>query len=281
MSGGKLKASGGKLKASGRELKASGRKLKALVREVSPSIARCELTHLSRTSIDLPRARSQHQAYVQALRDLGCDVLQLPAEPDLPDSVFVEDGAVVVDEVAVLTRPGAETRRAEVDSLARALQPFRELVFLREPALLDGGDVLRLGRDVYVGLTSRSTAAGIDQLGAALRPHGYRVHPVEVQGCLHLKTAVTQVDDGRVLLNPDWISPIHFTGMEAVEVDPKEPMAANALRVQDTLVYSDSHVRTAERLRAAGVNLRTVPADELGKAEGGVTCSSLLFWVGP
>src|SRR5436190_24028657 len=138
----------------------------AISRAVSRAITRCELTHLERDPIDLERARAQHDAYEEALVALGCRVERLAEEPELADSVFVEDTAIVVDEIAVLTRPGAESRRGEVDSIGRALAPYRKPARLEAPATLDGGDVLRLGKRLFVGLSSRSNRAGVQALGA-------------------------------------------------------------------------------------------------------------------
>ena len=169
---------------------------------MSPSLARCELTHLSREFIDVDRARAQHRAYEDGLRALGCDVRRLPTEPDLPDAVFVEDTAVVFDELAVVARPGAPSRRAEVPSVAAALASFRALEEIRPPGTLDGGDVLVLGRDVFVGLSTRTNEDGVGQLRRALVPRGYAVRPLAVRSCLHLKSAVTRVGPSAVLLNP-------------------------------------------------------------------------------
>ena len=173
----------------------------AVTREVSRAMEHCELSFLSRTEIDLKLARAQHHAYEEALAALGCQVRRLPELPEQADSVFVEDTAVVLDEVAVITRPGAESRRPETDAMSAVLKEYRTLVTLTEPATLDGGDVLHIGRTLYVGLSARSNAEGARQLADAVAPFGYRVTTVEPKGCLHLKTAATLVAPGLVLLN--------------------------------------------------------------------------------
>ena len=251
--------------------------LVAITREVSPSIARCELTHLARVPIDLARAREQHAAYAALLARLGCEVRTIPAEPDLPDAVFVEDAALVLDELAVLTRPGMPSRRPEVPSVAEALRPYRELVRIEAPGTLDGGDVLVVGRDVFVGLSSRSDADGMEQLHALLTPHGYAVRGVELGGCLHLKSAATVVGPDTLLVNPEWTDASTFGGRELVAVDPDEPFAANALLIGDSVVYATAFPRTRRRLEARGIAVAPVDASELAKAEGGVTCCSLVF----
>jgi len=249
----------------------------AITRDVSPAIARCELTHLEREPIDAARAARQHTAYADVLARLGCDVKRLPAEPDLPDSVFVEDGAVVLDELAVATRPGARSRRAEVASLVEALRPYREVVAVGAPGTLDGGDVLRIDRDLYVGLSSRTDAEGIERLRELVAPHGYVVHAVEVEGCLHLKSAATLVARDTLLVNPDWVERGAFGEREWIEVDPAEPFGANALLVGETVVFAEAFPRTRERLEERGIRVVGVDVSELGKAEGGVTCCSLVF----
>ncbi|MFO0844339.1 MAG: N(G),N(G)-dimethylarginine dimethylaminohydrolase [Gemmataceae bacterium] len=251
-------------------------KLVALTREVSPTISRCELTHLAREPIDVGLAREQHRRYEDCLTGLGCTVHRLPAAPDLPDSVFVEDAAVVLDELAVITRPGAGSRRAEPATAAEALKPFRELRFVEAPATLDGGDVLCLGKRVFVGLSGRSNRAAVDQLRGVLKPHGYEVAGVELTGCLHLKTAVTKVAPGTLLVNRSWVDPAVFGDVTTIDVDPAEPFGANALLVGEIIVYPAAFPRTRELLEGQGLRVRAVEVSELAKAEGGVTCCCIL-----
>lgn len=240
-------------------------------------MARCELTHLERVVIDVALAREQHQAYEQVLRNLGCRVESLPQEPELPDSVFVEDTAIVLEEAAVITRPGAPSRRAETAAIAAALGKYRQLLRIEPPGTLDGGDVLRLARTLYAGISSRSNASGIEQLGILLSPFGYRVLPVPVRGCLHLKSAVTQVSEDHLLINSRRVERQPFSGMSFLEVDASEPAGANALLIGEDVVYPASHPRTAELLRRRGIRVHTVEMSETEKAEGGATCCSLLI----
>lgn len=249
----------------------------AVTRKISSAMTRCELTHLQRTAIDVALAREQHQGYEQALRALGVRIETLPEEPELADSVFVEDTAIVLDEVAVITRPGAPSRRAETASVAAVLGKYRDLVRIESPGTLDGGDVLRVGRALYVGTSSRSNASGIQQLDALLLPFGYRVLPVAVQDCLHLKSAVTQVTGDELLINSRYVERDQFPGMRFIEVDESEPSGANALMLGTDVIYSGSYPRTAEVLRRHGVRVQTVAMSETEKAEGAVTCCSLLL----
>ena len=251
----------------------------AITREVSRAIEHCELTYLDRAPIDVTRARAQHQQYRDALRGLGLNVISLPEEADLPDSVFVEDTAIVLDEVAVLTNPGADSRKPEVDSVSLILAPYRRMLRITHPATLDGGDVLTVEKRIYVGLTLRSNAAAVEQLRSMLNPFGYIVTGVPVKNCLHLKTGVTQIAENTLLINPHMISKESFPACEFIEVDPSEPQAANALLIDGTILFPSAFPKTRERLQRLGQPIVTVEADELAKAEGGVTCCSLIVRV--
>lgn len=249
----------------------------ALVRPPSEALARCELTHLAREPIDHDRALAQHAGYAAALSALGATVVVLPEEPDLPDAVFVEDVAVVLDELAVMTNPGAESRRAEVPSVARRLELYRQLAWITTPGTLDGGDVLAIERTLYVGRSSRTNEAGIDQLRAIVAHHGYAVRAVTIRGCLHLKSAASHLGRGVLLANTRWTDANAFEVQEVIEVDPAEPRGANTFRIGDTLVMSAAYPRTQTRLEAAGYRVRAVSLDELHKAEAGGSCMSLVF----
>ena len=247
----------------------------ALTRPVPASLDRCELTHVPREPIDVDRAREQHAAYENALRAMGLTVEHITPADDLPDSVFVEDTAIVLDELAVITRPGAASRRPETVGVEEAVARYRRTVRLTAPATLDGGDVLVLGRRVLVGLSTRTNEEGVRQLARLVAPFGYSVEGVLVNGCLHLKSAATQIGPERVLCNPDWIPAHSFDGFEVLAVDPDEPAAANVLRVGDAIVAAAAHPRTAERLSCIA-DVRPVNVSELAKAEAGVTCCSLI-----
>jgi dimethylargininase len=248
----------------------------AYTRDVSPTLADCELTHLEREPLDVARAAAEHHAYEALLSQLGATVSRLPAEPGLPDAVFVEDTAVVLDEIAVITRPGAVSRRPETSSVAAALAAHRPLARIEGPATLDGGDVLVVGRRLYVGLSTRSSRTAIEQLATLLRPFDYEVVAVDFSGCLHLKSCVTQVGESLLLLNPAWVDPSVFAGCGTVAVDPAEPYAGNALALGGAVIHSQHFPRTRARLEAAGLRVRPIALTELAKAEAGVTCCSLL-----
>jgi dimethylargininase len=251
--------------------------LTAIVREVSSSINDCELSFHTRQRIDVARAMAQHESYQDCLVALGVRIVSLPAEPELPDAVFVEDPAIVVDEVAIISNLGAPSRRPEAGSLANALLRYRPLRFLADPATLDGGDVLRIDRSVFVGLSRRTNRDGIDQLGDRLGSYDYQVQPVEVRGCLHLKSACSYIGNGTILVNRSWIDAEPFFGFELLDVPEEESAAANALLVNDVVIIPASFPKTRALLEKRGFRVRTIDVSELQKAEAGVTCTSLIF----
>ena len=249
----------------------------AITRDVSLRFNECEITHIERTPIDVEVARLQHHQYVQALKILGCDVIELPAESDLPDSVFVEDTAFILPEVAVITRPGAASRKPETESIIQTLMPLIELLRLREPASLDGGDVLVLGKQIYIGLSTRSNQNAIDQLNELLNDYDYSATGVQMHDCLHLKSAVTRVDDTTLLIHSNWVDTHHFEDFNCIEVDPSEPFAANCLPIGDSIIFPTDFPKTRAKLEEAGFKVVTVDVSELAKAEGAVTCCSLII----
>jgi dimethylargininase len=251
--------------------------LTAITRAVSPAIVNCELTFVARQPIDLAKARQQHRAYEQLLEAAGARLISLPAEPALPDSMFVEDPAIVLDELAVILPLGTESRRAEGTTLALALAKFRKLAYVRLPGTAEGGDILRIGKNLYAGLSSRTNAEGIRQLAALLAPHEYEVISVPVTGCLHLKSAVTYIGRDTLLANRAWFDAKAFSGFDWIDVAPEEPHAANALALGDRVIFPASFSRTRARIEAAGFQVTPIDISELQKAESGLTCSSLLF----
>ncbi len=249
----------------------------AIVREISPRLSECELTHMDREPIDVDRARAQHAEYVQTLRDLGCHVIELPASEEHPDCVFVEDTVVVLDDVAIMTRPGAESRRGEGEAIEAVLAPYRRIERIVAPGTLDGGDVIVSGKRILVGRSTRTNDAGIEQLAALAAPSGYEVTPVDVTGCLHLKTAGTLVAEDTLLINRGWADFASFNGFKTIDVDPGEPFAGCALLIDDQVLVPKAFTATQARLEEAGLSVRGVPNSELAKCEGGVTCCSVIF----
>jgi dimethylargininase len=251
--------------------------LTAITRAVSPGIVNCELTFVARQPIELAKAEEQHRAYQQLLEKCGARVISLPAEPALPDSMFVEDPAIVLDELAIILPLGTESRRPEAASISQTLAQFRKLACVDLPGQVEGGDVLRVGRRLFAGISSRTNAEGIRQLASILAPYGYEVISVAVTGCLHLKSAVTYIGRNTLLANRAWFDTKPFSGFKWIDVAPEEPHAANALLIGGTVIFPASFLRTRARLEARGFHVTPLDISELQKAESGLTCSSLLF----
>jgi dimethylargininase len=251
--------------------------LTAITRAVSSSLVDCELSFISRAPIDLEKARAHHLAFEQLLEKLGARVISLPEEKDLPDSMFVEDPALVLDEIAVIFPLGTESRRKEATSIAAALEKYRKLAYVKLPGTVEGGDVLQIGKKVFVGITRRSNPEGIRQLAVILAAYGYEVTAIPVTGCLHLKSAVTHLGRNTLLANRNWFNAERIVGFEWVDTDTSEPHAANALRIEDTVVLPASFPLTHKLLAARGFHVIPLDISELQKAEAGLTCSSLIF----
>jgi dimethylargininase len=251
--------------------------LTAITRAVSQSMNDCQLAFAERQPIDIGKAIAQHGQYEACLASLGIGVVSLPALPGLPDAVFVEDPAIVLDEIAIMTRMGAESRRGESASLAEAIARFRPLRWITEPGTLEGGDVVRIGSTLFVGRSARSNDAGIAQLAGELAPLGYAVRAVEMRNCLHLKSACTYLGRDTLLANRDWVDLGPFGNVRVVDVAPEEPAAADVLAIGDTAIVPASFPETARILERAGWRVLPVDVSELQKAEAGVTCMSLIF----
>lgn len=251
--------------------------LTAITRRVSPCIHNCQLTYLPRQPIDVRKAARQQEAYERLLADLGLRVISLPAEPDLPDAVFVEDTAVVTDELAVLTTMGSALRRPEAESISQILAKYRLVQSINGAGMLDGGDVVKTGRTLFVGVSRRTNRRAVVQLREILEPYDYVVKAVEVNGCLHLSTGCGFIGQNTFLANSSWIDVSAFDGYDIVDVSTTEPWAANALRVGNHVLISASCPQTAARVRERGFSVIDVDISELEKAEGGLTCLSLIF----
>jgi dimethylargininase len=251
--------------------------LTAITRKVSSALANCELSFIERKPIDMDKARAQHRAYEELLGKLGARVISLPEEPDLPDSMFVEDPAIVLDEVAVVCPLGSGSRRKEAQTIAAALEKYRQLAHVKLPGTLEGGDVLRVGKRLFVGITARSNPEGIRQLAVILERYGYGLTGVPVTGCLHLKSAVTHLGRNTLLGNRTWFDSKRLEGFEWLDVHPSEPHAGNALAIGDAVMFPASFPNTRARIEEQGFHVLPLDISELQKAESGLTCSSLIF----
>ena len=249
----------------------------AITHVPSPNLAQCELTFVARAPIDFGRALKQHAAYGAMLRQCGAEVVTLDVNRDLPDCVFVEDTAIVLDEVAVLCSMGTASRRAELVGIEPELRKYREVRSIELPATIEGGDVVRVGRTLLVGLSSRTNAAGASALDAVVRRFGFRVVPVPVRRCLHLKTACCALPDDRLLVNPELVDVETLPGFKCVRIPKEEPWAADVALVGTNVCVAAEHQRTANLIRDLGFAVHTIDLSEFAKAEGGVTCLSILL----
>jgi dimethylargininase len=243
----------------------------------SPRLEEGERTYVDDTAVDYALSLRQHAQYCDALRSCGAAVLTLDVNRELPDCVFVEDTAIVLDDVAVMMSMGAESRRAEPAGIEPTLGRYRTIERVRLPATIDGGDVVRLGRTLYVGASPRTNAAGIDALRDVVRAYDYAVIAVAVLKCLHLKTACSALPDGRLLVNRGWIDVSPLPSSALVDVPADEPWAGDVLVIGDRIIASDAFPATASLLERSGFGVTQVAVSEFAKVEGGVTCLSLVF----
>jgi len=248
----------------------------AITRPTGEELLDCELTHIDRVPIDVERALVQHDDYLDVLRSLHVEVIEAPRLPDHPDAVFVEDTALVLPEVAVLLRPGAQSRHGEVPSMAAVLANYRDCVAMDAPATLDGGDVIVFGKRILVGETTRSSEVGIHALGDLVAPFGYSVEGVPVRDVLHLKSAATVIDEETLIVYPSQVE-LGFLGIRLLEAHPAEPHGANVVRIGDTLLADASAPHTIAMLRRLGEDVVEVGVDEFAKAEGAISCKGVIF----
>src|SRR6202162_4159654 len=253
--------------------------LVALTRGVSLRIGECELTFIDRLSIDYPRAVQQHRQYQQLLRNLGAKVIELPSDDQCPDCCFLEDTALVLDEVAVITRPGSETTRREGAGVPPTIMKYRNVVRIDAPGTLEAGDVLRLGRNLFVGVSTRTNKQGIEMLRNTLKAYEYEVAAIPMKGALHLKSVCTALDDHTALADPRHFDTTEFSEYTLIEVPSEESIAANVLRVNGAICLHAGFHQTAGLLRARGFDVRTVDISEFLKAEAGLTCMSIILYV--
>ena len=249
----------------------------ALTHVISPNIDQCELSFLEKNPINYHAAVAQHEHYCKLLRDCGLEVIELSMNRSFPDSTFIEDTAVVVDELAIMASMGAESRRGEVPDIESVLGYYRDMQHIRLPATLEGGDLLRIEKRIFVGISPRTNIAGFESIKEILEPFGYEVIPVAVNGCLHLKSACVAVDDRTLLVNPRWLDLQPLRDFRIIPVPEDEPAAVNSLRINTTLCMHSGYQKTIDSLVKLRFSVKTVDISELLKAEAGMTCSSIIF----
>ena len=251
--------------------------LRALTHKVSPRIAECEVTFIDRSPIDLRLAVLQHDHYCDVLKGLGVTVKKLSENGSYPDSCFVEDTAIVVDELAIICSMGVSSRRGETKLIERELSNYRETAQISLPATIEGGDVLRIGNKILIGQSSRTNLEGIKELAKILEPYGYRVVPVLTKGSLHLKSACTAIDEETLFVNPDWVELDALRGFNLTYTPAEEPWSANTLRVGTTVCVQAGFPRAVQLMERVAERVEIIDISELRKAEAGLTCSSIIF----
>jgi len=249
----------------------------AITRTPAASIAKCELTFIDRVAIDYAKAQAQHKAYCEALEACGVKVVRLPAADALPDSVFVEDTAIILDEVAIITPMGIASRRPEPALIEADIAKFRPTVHIDLPATIEGGDVMRLGKAIFVSPSTRTNIAGIEALRALAAPYGYNVTAVTLRDCLHLKSACTALDDHTILVNSAGVDTDLFEGYKLIEVAADEPGAANVVQANGSILLNSQYPKTGEIIEQHGYRVCAVDTSEFTKAEAAMTCMSLII----
>lgn len=249
----------------------------ALTHKVSPNIHQCEITHIGRSPIDYQLAAKQHKNYCSILHSAGLEVKELSVSLNYPDSTFIEDTAVVLDEIAILACMGAKSRRGEVINIEPELAEYRPLKYIQFPATLEGGDVLQMNKQIFVGLSSRTNQEGLASIKEILSSFGYQVIQVSVKDCLHLKSACTMIDQETLLVNHDWLDMEPISGFRKINIAPGESGSANCLSLNEVIYLPEGYPRTSEILTKHGYMVQNIDISELQKAEGGLTCSSIIF----
>jgi len=244
----------------------------------SPSLQQCELTYVESSPINIVRAQQQHAHYCRMIETCGARVITLDDNRLLPDSVFVEDPIVVLDEVAILMSMGVASRRREVGALGSFFSKYRVVEQISLPAEIEGGDVLKINRNIYVGESSRTNRRGIEALASIVEPLGYKVIAVRVTGCLHLKTGCTALDEMTILVNSEWVDISPFQGFRLIPTLSNEPFGANVLPINKTICMNDAFPETVRLVRSLGYDVVAADLSEFGKAEAGLTCMSVPFF---
>lgn len=249
----------------------------AITRMPAASIAKCELTFIDRIPIDYTKAQGQHRDYCEALEACGVKVVRLPAADNLADSVFVEDTAIILDEVAIITPMGIASRRPEPALIEPDIARFRPTLHINLPATIEGGDVMRLGKAIFVSLSTRTNDAGIEALRTLAAPYGYTVTKVTLRDCLHLKSACTALDDQTILVYSAGVDTSAFEEYKLVEVAADEPGAANVVRANSSILMNSQYPQTAKIVEEHGYQVCAVDTSEFTKAEAAMTCMSLII----
>lgn len=251
--------------------------LEVLTHVPSSNLNNCELTYLDSERIDIKKALIEHNSYCNMIKECGANVNIIEDNIDLADSVFVEDPIIVFDEVAIVTSMGVESRRKESQVLKDYFSKIREIKEIKLPSKIEGGDVLVIDKKVFVGLSPRTNESAIEELKNILKPYGYIVQSVKVDGCLHLKTGCTALDDKTILLNPNWVDVEVFSDYKIINIPSDEPFGANIMKINEYICMNEAFPKSIELVKALGYKVKTTDISEFVKAEAGLTCMSVRY----
>jgi dimethylargininase len=249
----------------------------ALIRGIPTSFANALVQH-GRPTLDPAIARRQHDEYRARLSGAGYAIAEVPVDEACPDCVFIEDAAVIIGSIAVITRPGAASRRPETAPVAEALKSYRTVTWIESPGTIDGGDVFTMNSTVYVGLSERTNLEGIAQLRPVVASENLRLQVVKVVDTLHLKSAVLPVDDETVVVTLASVDHSALGGLRILYEDAAERHRFSCLpMLNGHLLATESSPRTNEMLATAGYLVDPIDVSELQAADGGLTCMSIIL----
>ena len=250
---------------------------KAIVRLPCPDMVH-GITTASLGKPDYEKALDQHAAYVEALRTCGLDVTVLEPDNDFPDSTFVEDTALLTPTLAIITNPGALSRNGEVVAMKDVVETFYdEVVHIDPPGTLEGGDVMMVGPHFYIGLSERTNGTGAAHLVSLLEKHKMTGQPVTMKDMLHLKTGVSYLEHGKLLVMGEFVDKLEFRQFDQIEVDPREAYAANSVWINGKVLTPAGFPNTQKAIEKAGYETLTLEMSEFQKLDGGLSCLSLRF----
>lgn len=249
----------------------------AIVRDVPESFNRCVSNSNTYDDIDTELAKLQHQQYCKTLSLLGINLIRLDTDDSLPDCCFTEDTAVIIDDLAIITSPGIESRVAETIALEKTLALYKGIFRISQPGTIEGGDVLRIERTLYIGISSRTNSEGIRQMAAILEPRGYCIVPVEIRNTLHLKSVCTYLGNGLIIVAEGYFDLNIFSGFEKIIVPEEEAYCANCLSVNRRVIIPKGFPKTKELLEEKGLLVIELEMSEFRKADGALTCLSVIF----
>ena len=250
---------------------------KAIVRHPAPTMTH-GITSANYGTPDYQMAVQQHQAYIAALKSTGLEVTVLDAQPDFPDSVFIEDVALLTPECAILTRPGAETRTGEVDYVSESVNSFYDRVYeIKAPGNVEAGDIMMVASHFYIGLSERTNLHGANQLDDILKRHGMSASTIDMQEFLHLKTGLSYLENNNLLISGEFIERAEFSSFNKIIVDENEVYAANSVWINGHVLVPAGHPQTCKKIKDAGYHTIELEMSEFQKLDGGLSCLSLRF----